>query len=348
VQSSEFPERGGGLIDWNIIVMMEPSTIAGAVVGSFLSKFLPDVVLSVSLAAVLAVFSYRTMEKGIHLYQRESEREANKGRRVNNAYEDDGETETDESAALVGRQEEESEPAQEEDEEATPWGKIGLLVWCFAGCVALTILKGSGHGSIIGVECGSTGFWALSLATIPWVAVFGAVFRRMLMKEHKRKLLSGYRFDAQDIRWDGKTTIKYPLICTLAGILAGLLGVGGGIVKGPLMLEMGVSPRVAAASAATMILFTTSAACVSFQVFGLLEPQYGTLCFLLGLVCTAVGQGAVNAWMRGAKRQSPPVLSIGLVMSISTALLAFEAFEKFSAEDWSSLLEPSAVCSRVS
>merc|ERR1719356_969089 len=170
----------------------------------------------------------------------------------------------------------------------------------------------------------------------------------MLIAEHKRKLLSGHQFSTRIIRWDAKTTVRYPLMCTLAGIVAGLLGVGGGIVQGPLMLEMGVSPRVAAASAATMILFTTSAACVSFQVFGLLEPQYGTLCFLLGLVCTAVGQGAVNAWMRGAKRQSPPVLSIGLVMSISTALLAFEAFEKFSAEDWSSLLEPSAVCSRVS
>jgi uncharacterized membrane protein YfcA len=35
---------------------------------------------------------------------------------------------------------------------------------------------------------------------------------------------------------------------------AGLFGVGGGIIKAPLMLEMGVCPEVAAATSATMIL----------------------------------------------------------------------------------------------
>ena len=34
----------------------------------------------------------------------------------------------------------------------------------------------------------------------------------------------------------------------------GMFGVGGGIVKGPLMLEMGVLPDVAAATSATMIM----------------------------------------------------------------------------------------------
>jgi hypothetical protein len=43
-------DSGASLIDWDIIVMMEPSTIAGAVLGSFLSKYLPDFVLAVCLA----------------------------------------------------------------------------------------------------------------------------------------------------------------------------------------------------------------------------------------------------------------------------------------------------------
>ena len=43
------------------------------------------------------------------------------------------------------------------------------------------------------------------------------------------------------MKWDASSTIRFPLICTLAGFVAGLFGVGGGIVKGPLMLEMGES-----------------------------------------------------------------------------------------------------------
>merc|ERR1712072_1466385 len=183
-----------------------------------------------------------------------------------------------------------------------PWDKILLLTACFAGCVVLTILKGSGEGSIIGIKCGSVGFWILGMGSIPWTIAFGALFRYMLVSEHEAKLEANHQFQENDIRWDANSTIKYPLICTLAGVFAGLFGVGGGIVKGPLMLEMGVLPPVAAATAAQMILFTTSAACVSFEVFGLLEPEYGLMCFVMGISCTAIGQAGINAYMKAAKR----------------------------------------------
>ena len=40
----------------------------------------------------------------------------------------------------------------------------------------------------------------------------------------------------------------FPELSTLAGAVAGLFGVGGGIIKAPLMLELGVPPDVAAAT----------------------------------------------------------------------------------------------------
>ncbi|CAE8697720.1 unnamed protein product [Polarella glacialis] len=167
----------------------------------------------------------------------------------------------------------------------------------------------------------------------------------MLIAETEVKEQDGHEFQSTDIRWDSKTTIRYPLLCTLAGILAGLFGVGGGIVKGPLMLEMGVSPRVAAATAATMILFTSGSACVSFQVFGLLEPTYGQPYFVLGFGCTVLGQWVVNEWMQGAKRQSPPVLSIGVVMALSTFLVLLQAAGDFESKDFAELIVPSDLCS---
>lgn len=65
-----------------------------------------------------------------------------------------------------------------------------------------------------------------------------------------------------DIIWTPRTTLTYPAMCSIAGIVAGMFGVGGGIVKAPLMLTLGVLPDVAAATSATMILFT-SGACLS-------------------------------------------------------------------------------------
>ena len=56
-----------------------------------------------------------------------------------------------------------------------------------------------------------------------------------------------------------------------AGLCAGMFGIGGGIVKGPLMLEMGVLPSVSSATAAFMILFTTASAASTYVVFGMLK-----------------------------------------------------------------------------
>uniref|UniRef100_A0A7S4R551 Membrane transporter protein n=1 Tax=Alexandrium monilatum TaxID=311494 RepID=A0A7S4R551_9DINO len=330
-------EMGASLIDWDIVVILEPSTIAGAVLGSFLSKFLSDFVITILLVVVLTVLSYRTLDKGIKMFQRESEDEHKRLEGANTSLEnadDRSDEDFNESEQLIGRD------GATLGDNRTPWPKIKMLLVCLAGCIVLTILKGSGHGSILGVECGSTAFWTISLAPVPWVMMFGAYFRRKLMAQDSSGIQAGV------VRWDATTTIKYPLVCSVAGIFAGLFGVGGGIVKGPLMLEMGVEPLVAAATAATMILFTTSAACVSFQVFGLLEPFYGAACFALGLVCTAAGQGVTNAWVKAARRQSPPVLSIGVVMTLSTVLVSLEAFEEFTQKEWDALLRPSDVCSR--
>jgi len=344
-------DNGRSLIDWDIIVMMEPSTIGGTVIGSFASKYLSDFVLMVSLATVLSILSFRTLDKGIQMFRRESEEENDQQAQpiaqdereedgADTSEDEIGEDEVRESRNLMG-----NDAPLRTVGQGTPWNKVMLLIGCFAGSIALTILKGgSGRGSIIGVECGSASFWLLSWACIPWVLGFGMMFRQMLIRENYVKEQDGHEFDSSDIRWDSTTTIKYPLLCTLAGVFAGLFGVGGGIVKGPLMLEMGVNPQVAAATAAAMILFTSSAACVSFEVFGLLEPTYGPACFILGFACTLIGHYIINVWMKAARRQSPPVLSIGLVMVISTLLVIVEIMGKLTVQEFADLIVPASLC----
>jgi hypothetical protein len=55
-------------------------------------------------------------------------------------------------------------------------------------------------------------------------------------------------FLPDDVQWDESTSVLYPLACMVAGLCAGLFGIGGGIIKGPLMLEMGMLPQVASPS----------------------------------------------------------------------------------------------------
>ncbi|CAJ1367697.1 unnamed protein product [Effrenium voratum] len=200
-------ENGRSLIDWDIIVMMEPATIAGTIVGSFASKYLADFVLMVFLATVLAMLAFRTLDKGMDMFRHENESAG-----------------CERATALPQDEEEVPSDGEERDEikesnnlvggrtlrtvDTAPWLKVFLLVVCFAGCVVLTILKGSGHGSVVGVECGSVSFWLLSWATLPWVLGFGLIFRDMLINEHLEKEEDGHDFQESEIRWTAATTVR--------------------------------------------------------------------------------------------------------------------------------------------
>jgi uncharacterized membrane protein YfcA len=193
------------------------------------------------------------------------------------------------------------------------------------------------------MQCGSTLFWVISFSCIPWALIFTYVFRNMLLQSTEVKDRVGYPYLPEDIRWDERTTVRYPAICTWSGVFAGLFGVGGGIVKGPLMLEMGVQPAVASATAATMITYTSASACVSFATFGLVDWGYAKFLFVLGFCCTFVGQLGINALM--GDRQAPIVFSIGTVISLSAFLVAYEAVYENYGIPLDQLLKVSSVCS---
>ena len=42
---------------------------------------------------------------------------------------------------------------------------------------------------------------------------------------------AGYVWHEGDVEWNAVTTLTYPAICSLAGVVAGMFGVGGGIIK---------------------------------------------------------------------------------------------------------------------
>merc|ERR1719273_2279252 len=110
--------------------------------------------------------------------------------------------------------------------------------------------------------------------------------RKYLLNRYYLKKRLGYQYAEGDVEWDEVNTIRYPATCSLAGLFAGLFGIGGGIVKGPLMLEMGTLPQVASATSATMILFTSSAATASYLLFNSLNLGYAPILFTLGFFCT--------------------------------------------------------------
>ena len=341
------PNADRPLVDWDLILVMEPLTAAGAIVGAYMSKVLPDWFLALMLVVLLGVTAYRTLTKGISQYQKETEQHAKreKDSAMQAALEDqEKEIEMEEASPLIDPEqalERNDTPEAEElralleKEKETPVDKFMFLVVMFVVVIALNLLKGGGasYASPLGIVCGSSGYWIISFINIAWLFGLSLYARQHLIAAWKDKKRLGYKYLPGDVEWNERNTIVYPLLCVFAGMCAGLFGVGGGIVKGPLMLEMGVHPMVAAATSAVMILFTTMSATTTFIAFGTLTFDYAIYLFFFGLVATTIGQLVVGHLVKKYERVSLISLSIGAVVGLSTLLMGFQAIYSLVAEE---------------
>ncbi|CAM9702298.1 unnamed protein product [Ectocarpus sp. 4 AP-2014] len=346
--SKRHPAADRPLVDWDLILVMEPLTIGGALVGSFINKVLPDWILAIMLIVLLAATANRTLRKGIKSYNKETEAQLkeklNRGTSELTVVHESllEEDNADEGDALLAESEKSLTGDREVDdreyelkqlmegERFTPLFKVGVLTGVFVVVLAVNLLKGGGaFPSPLGIECGSYAFWGATGFIFVWVLGVSLRVREYLVERWRLKARLNYRYGEGDVEWNPKNTLRYPAVCFFAGFFAGLFGVGGGIVKGPLMLEMGVHPMVASATSAVMILYTSFTATTSFMVFGLLEEDYAIALFVVGLAATAVGQIVVNHLVKKYKRTSFIVLSIGAVVALSAVMMGGHSLYSF-------------------
>jgi len=205
-----------------------------------------------------------------------------------------------------------------------PW-KVAIMFLTTGGILILNILKGGGDINPLNIECGGGLYWVLTIVIFPFVAIICYIARTHLVKMFYEKDAAGYEYLEEDVQWNERNTIRYPLICSVAGLCAGMFGIGGGIVKGPLMLEMGVLPNVASATSATMILFTSSGACVSYLLFNQLNLNYGMILFCLGMCFTLIGQKTLNVIVAYYKRNSLIILVIGVTVAASAVAMSIQS-----------------------
>lgn len=324
-------------IDWDIMLVMEPLTVAGALVGSFINVLSPPWLICCLLVCLLSATTVKSFKKGIKMYNKESAAFA----QAEGLSSNDGESGNmlakkliinDSSNACGADLIDEARKTGNntlanilETESTTPWWKVRMMFYVTGGMLTLTILKGGGNVNPIGVVCGTWQYWAITLAALPYVLIISIIARNHLVSVWQQKKQCNFQYVEGDVEWNPRNTIVYPLICSIAGLCAGMFGIGGGIVKGPLMLEMGVLPEVTSATSATMILFTSAAATVSYLLFESLNLQYGIMVFTLGFLNTLVGQKVLNKVVKYYGRSSIIVLLIATIVGLSSIAMSLES-----------------------
>ena len=122
-----------------------------------------------------------------------------------------------------------------------------FMVWSVVLFCAL-LRGGRGGESWLGAECGGELYWGLFLLNLALLFAFTVFFRELVMTRYEFKELLGHQPMIGDLRWTRDTTLQYPTVAIGAGVAAGLLGIGGGMVLGPLLVALGCDPMATAAT----------------------------------------------------------------------------------------------------
>ena len=219
----------------------------------------------------------------------------------------------------------------DEDAKQYPLWAWGLLMPMTMYTLGYSLLKNVIKNSD---ECEAWGFWLWYVTPVPVLGTFMAGTAYILGRRHKRKLDAGFAYLPADMRWDRKTLLRFPRTALLAGVTAGLLGIGGGMVIGPLFLSIGMEPQVGTSSCAFMILWTAFTGVVIYGVDDHLGAELALWCVAFGFISGQVGQRLVNTVLKKTGRPSYVVFLLGAIICLACLAMATTLVVKMVTGDY--------------
>ncbi|OQS06227.1 hypothetical protein THRCLA_01727 [Thraustotheca clavata] len=338
------------VIDFALSGLMEPPTLIGTIFGVMANSTFPSWLILSLLVTLLTFMAYRTLQKVRDVSQ---EGNAKGERRVllpaslqetpntKLRIQHDDEIDFASLPALDFPPHENKEKALEhireqilkEEESKFPFKLVMPLFACWLIIFVQSLFRG-GHGtpSIVGISCGSTTYWALTLVPLSLLIAITWIMGRHLRMKSRLKVVSDAEFAPGDVHWTyKKAQIVLPIYCFVAGIASGLLGIGGGMVQSPIMLEYGLLPVVSSASASFMILFTSSATTLQFAVAGQFpgQKQYDYILWfaLMGFLGGLFGQKCVGYVLKKYNRTSIVVYILAFVIATSAIAMGIAGYQ---------------------
>ncbi|KAJ6415967.1 hypothetical protein OIU84_004709 [Salix udensis] len=211
-----------------------------------------------------------------------------------------------------GGEAENKEPKKEEVSiiENVHWKELGLLfaVWC--AILALEIAKN------YTTTC-SVAYWVLNLLQIP-VAVGVSSYEAVGLYKGRRKIASK---GETATNWRAHQLVLYCVCGVLAGVVGGLLGLGGGFILGPLFLELGIPPQVSSATATFAMTFSASMSVVEYYLLKRFPVPYALYFVAVATVAAFVGQFVVRKLINLLGRASLIIFILSFTIFVSALTL---------------------------
>uniref|UniRef100_K3WQG7 Membrane transporter protein n=1 Tax=Globisporangium ultimum (strain ATCC 200006 / CBS 805.95 / DAOM BR144) TaxID=431595 RepID=K3WQG7_GLOUD len=316
------------LIDWDFILVMQPMLLMGASFGTFINAIAPTWLLCILLVFVLTATGIRTLQKAIVAGRQEwwfpggRERIALLG--VPNSV--GGNPRYAGSASSRTTQQHHLHHEMKAD---IPWKKVGMLFGLFLGIALLSLLQGGKKfASPIGISPDSFLYPIVAFLPTLFLIIFSNYSMRNVMQTFQRQQNPYYVLSPDEIQWTPNSIRYFPILSILAGMVSGMFGIGGGIINGPLLLEIGIAPAAASAMTATTVLFSSSMSSFSYTLLGSLNFGYAVVMLPIGFLMTFIGHVCLLKIVQKFRCPSLIIFSMAIIVLVSAVAMSVESIKE--------------------
>ena len=313
------------LIDYRAILLIVPFDGNTSFVGMILNAISPKWLVLLAILMILSTVSYKTLKKG-HLLFKEESLEIAKQKDPNYTAPDiviiDGIDIPIKKTTLVIDNidveiaEEEYNKVMANVREDRPndrWGNLAILCTTFGCLVIFSVTRDQ-------LDTCSAGYWVQYVGQFIFFILIGSylgirnIQAYQIEKDNYEKLIG-------DVEWDKEKVIKYAIISSATGIISTYMGIGGGMLIAPFLLQIGILPEVAAATNSVTTFFSSMATSLQYLMSGRLLLGYSLYYFALSMVSSYFGLKLSSKIIRRFQRRSFIILTLGILVLFSCIML---------------------------
>lgn len=161
------------------------------------------------------------------------------------------------------------------------------------------------------------------------LAVFGYEAVKLYRESKKRRKCGNTESVCEaEIQWTVLNIAFCALCGMLGGTVGGLLGSGGGFILGPLLLELGVIPQVASATATFVMMFSSSLSVVEFYLLKRFPIPYALYLIAISILAGFWGQFFIRKLIAFLRRASLIVFILSAVIFASAVTMGVVGIQR--------------------
>lgn len=164
-------------------------------------------------------------------------------------------------------------------------------------------------------------YWSLFGVYLIIGVFFHIVAIRQVKTEYSKRIALGYPYDSNDIIWSTNKCITIGCLGIVSGFIAGTIGIGGGVILGPILLSLGIHPVVSTVTTNFLVLLTSSSTSLQFMLSHMLNYEYSSISIVFSMLGSFMGTKLVHHYFKKTGRESILIFALVIVIGVSALIL---------------------------